>query len=426
MVGKKVVVMSGIMLCINGIVPVVAMELTIKTDDDKTAFIDASLVESKTLSSMMTDITDNDATQEPISLPISSSTLGIVQELGAVLANASEKEEQKEYQFKKATELLHNKDLSLDDLVALLNAANYLDSEKILRVASKEISNALRHKFNIVGILGMLNTVKELNLAPELSEIIGGMIAQEYALTQDYNLPQLLRHEIQNNPPSYFAFSDDKSLIALGIKNCSKILIWNVLEDAMVAELPSRACVTALSFSPSKHELAVAAEDKTVKFWNLSSLKYRLLPLRQVVHLLSFSPDGEQLITSLHQDSGWNIRVWDVASFENSKSYHANRRVLFNESGELISDMTPAYKRIIRKWYITYPALSQELRHLTIENALIFRWILEMIVNDKKIYVAKQSALAKDAIKNFVSDKPVLKKILQPFIVCEKSWCSIS
>lgn len=434
MLNKKVI-KSLMLFLINTAFSLSAMEIVVETrDGGKFTFTDETIQESKLLTHMMADC--DEATQNPLVVSdVASREMSIIKELSDFLVQQS-KTLSKEEILKKCKTFLAAKKLSLNALVPLLNTANYLDCCTIMDLSSDTLGNTLIKEFNATQLAEMLKMTQTFTapssgtMPAEMSLFVASTMAKKYGFNASHTLPKSLIDEIKNNPPSHFVFSDDKSLIALVTDNCSKVTVWSMQEDSMIAILPSRQCITALCFSPAKDILAIAAEDKTVRFWNIATKKYRLLTTSYgPAHSLSFSPDNGNFVTSSLLDTRkWLIQEWDVVSLESTNNYEAVGCVVFDNKGALVHDRTMAYQRIIEKWHITNPGLQHDIQKLSIEDVLTLRWLLEMISIDEKVQLNKAPSLVKEAVKNLMQDKPVLATILQPYLVPEKSssWCAVS
>ncbi len=435
MLSKKVI--KNLMLfLINTAFSLSAMEIVVETrDGGKFTFTDETIQESKLLTHMIADC--DDTTQNPlvVSDVVTSREMSIIKELSDFLVQQS-KTLSKEEILKKCKAFLAAKKLSLNALIPLLNTANYLDCCTLMNIASDLLSNVLIKEFNTTHLEKMLKITQTFTAPPsdtmpaEMSLFVASTMAKKYGFNASHTLPKLLIDEIKNNSPSHFVFSDDKSLIALAMNNCSKVVVWSIQEDSMIAEFASRKCVTALRFSPSNKILAVATEDKIVRLWNLATQKCQLLATSQgPAHSVSFSPNGANLVTSSLLDTKkWLIQIWDAASLENIKKYTTQKAVGYDSQNQLICDKTMAYQRIVEKWHITNPDLQPDIQKLSIEDALTLRWLLEMITIDEKVQLNKAPSLVKEAVKNLMQNKPILAAILQPYLVPEKSstWCAVS
>jgi WD40 repeat protein len=72
--------------------------------------------------------------------------------------------------------------------------------------------------------------------------------------------------------------------------------------------------VTVLEFSPDGKTLATGGNDKTIKFWDVNSLKidFTLFGHTDEVAALAFSPDGGTLASS----AGNRVKLWNIAAHE--------------------------------------------------------------------------------------------------------------
>jgi WD40 repeat protein/serine/threonine protein kinase len=107
-------------------------------------------------------------------------------------------------------------------------------------------------------------------------------------------------------------WSRDGSLLASGNEGGQIKLVDNVAGHTRVLQGQGR--IWSLDFSPSKHQLASACGDGTVRVWDLSSPAPERRLLKQIspgASCLAFSPDGQTLLTG-HRNGA--ARLWNVQS----------------------------------------------------------------------------------------------------------------
>ena len=107
------------------------------------------------------------------------------------------------------------------------------------------------------------------------------------------------------------AISPDGTRVGAGAWNA---VIWDGATGDVIYQLPHKAGVRSLAFTPDNKFLAVGKEDKTVTVWNLATQK----PVGHDAHLdqtwsVVFSPDGSHLASST---LGGAIKLWDLQPTE--------------------------------------------------------------------------------------------------------------
>jgi WD40 repeat protein len=97
----------------------------------------------------------------------------------------------------------------------------------------------------------------------------------------------------------------------------SDVRLWDVATGKELAVLTGhKAAVLNCAFSPDGRTLATKSDDRTIKFWNLATLReVASIPLDYTGDIqgnfLAFSPDGQILIAN---DSGPGLRCWRAST----------------------------------------------------------------------------------------------------------------
>jgi WD40 repeat protein/uncharacterized caspase-like protein len=107
--------------------------------------------------------------------------------------------------------------------------------------------------------------------------------------------------------------------IVMGDKPPRQIIeLWNVMTGKVFLTLTGHTdSVSSLAFSPNGTLLASGGEDKTIRFWSLTTGKMiRTLKDSGSVMAIAFSPDGKNLVSNEVEGTGPNeaITIWDVAA----------------------------------------------------------------------------------------------------------------
>ena len=99
------------------------------------------------------------------------------------------------------------------------------------------------------------------------------------------------------------------------------------------------SAVTAIAFNPDRQRVATAADDKTIRIWDLanSSEQRVLTGYTDRIAALAFSPDGTRLASA----SADGVRVWDSASGNSIYAFTLPSKwaeqVAFNSDGQLLA-----------------------------------------------------------------------------------------
>jgi WD40 repeat protein len=115
---------------------------------------------------------------------------------------------------------------------------------------------------------------------------------------------------------SHLAFSPDGQTLALSHWGGGSPDLWNsVSGQSRLAEgAGHKTTVTALEFSPDGQTLATGGNDKTIKFWDVKTLKlkFTLFGHADEVTALAFSPGGGTLASSAREQ----VKLWNIAAQE--------------------------------------------------------------------------------------------------------------
>jgi WD40 repeat protein/tRNA A-37 threonylcarbamoyl transferase component Bud32 len=115
---------------------------------------------------------------------------------------------------------------------------------------------------------------------------------------------------------SHLVFSPDGNSLAISHWGGGCPHLWNPsLEQSRMGEgAGHKNSVTALEFSPDGQTLASGGNDKTIKFWDVNSLKitFTLFGHTDEVSALAFSADGGTLASSAAD----RVTLWNIAAHE--------------------------------------------------------------------------------------------------------------
>ena len=122
-----------------------------------------------------------------------------------------------------------------------------------------------------------------------------------------------------------------------------------------------KTSVTALQFSPDGQTLATGGNDKTIRFWDVSSLKLTstFFGHTDEVTALAFSPDGGTLASSAAD----RVTLWNIAAHEEVASLEGIggpvQHMAFSPNGSTLATCARSSQGLCRVFL--WPAASSEL-----------------------------------------------------------------
>lgn len=160
------------------------------------------------------------------------------------------------------------------------------------------------------------------------------------------------RKESFNHVITSFSFSEDGTLIAVGLKN-GDVKILNELSLNIIDSESLNTEISSISFSKDKSKLLTTGKNGDVRLWQISRGEFisdkplfQEEDLQRHKHILSasFSPDGRYIATAGEIGSNGNdekIKLWDSQSGEYIRSIATNHRriesISFSRDGKYIA-----------------------------------------------------------------------------------------
>jgi serine/threonine protein kinase len=147
---------------------------------------------------------------------------------------------------------------------------------------------------------------------------------------------------VQSNEASIWAvvFTGDKDHFAVASHDW-KVTLWDARQPAAPLHVLEghKNAVQALAYSPKRMQLASGSADKTVRLWNLQTLKLRrrYRGNRDFVTATAFSPNGRMLAGGSLDGS---IKVWSALSSRRLRSLSGHKAavtdLVFTRSGDVL------------------------------------------------------------------------------------------
>ncbi len=173
------------------------------------------------------------------------------------------------------------------------------------------------------------------------------------------------------------AFNHDGSQLAAIAANTPLIQIWSMVSGVQQFQLRgSGRTVTGLAFSPNGHWIATASANHTVQIWRASNGQlYRQVPVKANIRSMSFSPNSQSLMVA----SGSIVALWQVSSKQPTQILRHPTPVVaagFSPSGHVV--VTRGRDGRVRVWHTktgrlrySLPSQTQQL-HPTLLQPVLF------------------------------------------------------
>ena len=113
-----------------------------------------------------------------------------------------------------------------------------------------------------------------------------------------------------------------------------KIELWDIRSDKLITTLEGHdRSITSVAFSPDGKMLASSDSDGIIRIWEIENGSHRVISTpHKIVENLMFSPDGNTLVSSRHED----VRLWDTTTgkfrFALEETDGVNQ-ILYNSNG---------------------------------------------------------------------------------------------
>jgi WD40 repeat protein len=172
---------------------------------------------------------------------------------------------------------------------------------------------------------------------------------------------------------SRLAFSPDGQTLAISHWGGGSPELWSPAagQSRVAGGAGHKNSITALAFSPDGQSLATGGNDKTIKFWDVNTLKikFTLFGHGDEVTTLAFSPDGGTLASS----AGERVKLWNIAAQEELAELEGHTgpvdHVVFSPDGSTLatSAKLPIGKCQVFLWR---SACSEEVQRLSITDTV--------------------------------------------------------
>lgn len=187
--------------------------------------------------------------------------------------------------------------------------------------------------------------VASVAISPDGKQIVTGTYDEiQISPSESSGSSRVVKHKLGR--VRCLAFSPDGARLFAG--GFRKIVVLDAKSWSVDQELSEhRAYVTAISVSPDGKSLASASEDATLRVWNLSNGKSRVLHAEKEDPItgVAFSPNGKQLAVASGDDTRptrpGHVRLIDATSgdvvHEFEKHDRATTGVAFSPDGKLVA-----------------------------------------------------------------------------------------
>jgi WD40 repeat protein len=161
---------------------------------------------------------------------------------------------------------------------------------------------------------------------------------------------------------SHIAFSPDGESLAVSHWGGGSPDLWKPASRQVSTGKGAghKNSITALEFSPDGLTLATGGNDKTIKFWDVNSLKinFTLFGHTDEVAALAFSPDGATLASS----AGDRVKLWNIAAQEELASLEAYdgpvHLLAFSPDGSTLATCASSSRKTCQ--IVLWPAATSE------------------------------------------------------------------
>ncbi len=134
------------------------------------------------------------------------------------------------------------------------------------------------------------------------------------------------------------AFSSDGLLLASAGRD-SLVLLWNLAQDYLQAEIECQTEVFSVAFTPDGEALAIGTADGQIRFWDIAEdqeIGSFQASLDEVRAIMAFSPDGKLLAgigeaIAKRDEIGFDypVTIWDFAGDENQRQLIGHAEIVW-------------------------------------------------------------------------------------------------